>query len=151
MNDKEHFRRLERMYLNAPYNKKLYHNNTIEISREQAVITTEIMEKHFHGAGAMHGSVYFKLLDDATFFAVNSIIKDYMVYTVSYNVNLLRPVGMGVITAIGKVKHRARNRFVAEADLFGPAGKLAACGRGEFVLSPLKLGEMPEYTQELSD
>lgn len=151
MNDQQHFMRLERMYLSAPYNQQLYHNNTIKISREQAIITTEVMEKHFHGAGAMHGSVYFKLLDDAAFFAVNSIIKDYMVYTVSYSVNLLRPVGAGIIKSVGMVKYQARNRFVADANLYDQEGKLAACGTGNFMRSPLKLGEMPEYTRELSD
>jgi acyl-coenzyme A thioesterase PaaI-like protein len=41
------------------------------------------------------GSVYFKMLDDAAFFAVNSIVEDVFVYTVSLNVQLLRPVASG--------------------------------------------------------
>ena len=48
-------------------------------------------------------SPYFKLLDDAAFFAVHSIVTDVFVLTTSFNINLIRPVSSGVITAKGKV------------------------------------------------
>lgn len=144
----DHFRRLERIYLAAPYNKFLYEDNTISISREQAVITTRVTEKHFHGGGSMHGSAYFRLLDDAAFFAVNSIVEDHMVYTVSFNLHLVRPVGCGVIKAVGRVKHRSRNLFVAESQLFTEDGEMAAFGTGDFMRSPLSLTDIAEYCRD---
>jgi len=149
MIENEHFKRLERMFLKAPYNQQLYQENAIEISREQAIISTRVMEKHFHGAGAMHGSVYFKLLDDAAFFAVNSMVRDYMVYTIFFNINLIRPVGQGIARAEGKVKEKTRTLFIAESNLYDAKGKLAAWGTGSFMRSQIKLEEMPEYIKDL--
>jgi acyl-coenzyme A thioesterase PaaI-like protein len=36
---------------------------------------------HHHSIHAVHGSVYFKALDDAAFFAVNSLVEDVFVLT----------------------------------------------------------------------
>ena len=79
-----HFRKLERMYLSAPVNNQLYNGVTIAISDQRAELTLEIEEKFFHAANAIHGSVYFKMLDDAAFFAVNSInacMRAYVAFT----------------------------------------------------------------------
>src|SRR6187200_1200678 len=92
-----HFRKLERMYLSAPINIEVFKGITICISEEKAEITMPIAKSYFHAANAIHGSVYFKMLDDAAFFAVNSIVQDVFVYTVSINVQLLRPVSNGII------------------------------------------------------
>ena len=37
-----------------------------------------------HAAGAVHGSYYFKVLDDACYFAANSLVSDVFVLTVSF-------------------------------------------------------------------
>jgi len=99
-----HFRKLERMYLSAPVNNRLYNGINITISDQKAELTLKTEDKFFHAANAIHGSVYFKMLDDAAFFAVNSIVKDVFVYTVSFNVQLLRPVSSGIIKSIGELK-----------------------------------------------
>ena len=70
----EHYRKLERMYLSANMNTHIYQTTEITIEDETAIISMTIDPKYFHALGAIHGSVYFKLLDDAAFFAVNSII-----------------------------------------------------------------------------
>ena len=85
----EHYRKLEKMYLNANINKNLFDSTTASISQGEASISLEITDKYFHALGAIHGSVYFKLLDDAAFFAVSSIVFDYFVLTTSFNINLL--------------------------------------------------------------
>ena len=113
----EHYRKLERMYLNSNVNTKLYETTEIRIDDEVAEIKLTIDSKYFHALGAIHGSVYFKLLDDAAFFAVNSIVKDAFVLTTSFNINITRPVSKGVITATGKLKFKSRNLFVAESSL----------------------------------
>lgn len=137
----EHYRKLERMYLNANFNKEIYESTTIKIGEALAEIQLTIAPKYFHALGAIHGSVYFKLLDDAAFFAVNSIVQDAFVLTTSFNINLVRPANKGVITAIGKVKFSSRNLFIAESSLVDEKGREIAFGTGHFAKSKVALTE----------
>jgi uncharacterized protein (TIGR00369 family) len=135
----EHFQKLERMYLSAPINRELYESVTIRIAQEQAEIGLTIGPQYHHAASAMHGSVYFKLLDDSAFFAVNSIVEDVFVYTVSMNIQLLRPVASGTIRAVGAVKFKSTNLFIADSELFDERGKLLGRGSGNFMRSKIPL------------
>ena len=140
-----HFRKLERMYLSAPVNNQLYHGITITISEQRAELTLKIDEKFFHAAKAIHGSVYFKMLDDAAFFAVNSIIEDVFVYTVSFNVQLLRPVSSGIIKSIGELKFKSSNLFIADSTLLDENNKLVGRGSGNFTKSKIELTQEIGY------
>jgi acyl-coenzyme A thioesterase PaaI-like protein len=71
MNQEKHFRCLESIYAAAPINE--FYNPEMEVREGEATIEIEISEKLHHSAGAVHGSVYFKMLDDAAFFAANSL------------------------------------------------------------------------------
>jgi uncharacterized protein (TIGR00369 family) len=139
--NKSHFEKLKTMYLQANMNTMIYETTTCEISNGYAEIGLEISEKYFHALGAIHGSVYFKLLDDAAFFAVNSIVEDVFVLTTSFNINLIRPANTGTITAIGNIKYKSRNLFVAESILYTEDGKEIAFGTGNFVKSKILLSE----------
>jgi len=75
----DHFRKLERMYLAASCNANL--SLQLEVSEGAARITLPINPRLFHSAGALHGSFYFKLLDDSAFFAVNSLFDDAFALT----------------------------------------------------------------------
>lgn len=141
----EHFRKLEKIYLNAPYNQNLYDDNSINISAGRAVIHTRVTPRHFHGGGNMHGSCYFRLLDDAAYFAVNSLIDDAMIYTASFHVHLIRPVGEGMIVAEGEVKHKGNKRLIAESTIYNMEGKVVAFGAGEFMKSPVLLENIQGY------
>ena len=137
--NEEHYRKLERMYLNANFNTQIYDTTTAHFSEGQAEIGLTIHEKYFHALGAIHGSVYFKLLDDATFFAVNSIVTDFFVLTTSFNIQLIRPANEGTIKAIGRVRYPSRNLYVAEATLYNESGKEIAFGTGNFMKSKVAL------------
>ena len=142
MNETEnHFRKLERMYLSAPINNELYRGITINISNEKAELTLKAEPKFFHAANAMHGSVYFKMLDDAAFFAVNSMVQDVFVYTVSLNIQLLRPVSKGIIRSIGELKFRSNNLFIADSTLFEENNKLVGRASGNFMKSKIELSK----------
>ena len=146
MNDPEnHFRKLERMYLSAPVNNTLYNGITILISHEKAELTLKIEPKFFHAANAIHGSVYFKLLDDAAFFAVNSIVEDVFVYTVSFNTQLLRPASSGIIRSVGELKFKSTNLFIADSSLYDENNKLIGRGSGNFMKSKIELTEKIGY------
>lgn len=139
MNWEEHYRKLENMYLGANVNQNLYETTKILIQKETAEISLQISEKYFHALGAMHGSVYFRLLDDAAFFAVNSVVTDAFVLTTSFNLNLIRPVNSGTVTAKGKVRFSSKNMWTAESTLFNEAGKEVAFGTGNFSKSKVAL------------
>ncbi|CAA6828501.1 MAG: Phenylacetic acid degradation protein paaI, partial [uncultured Aureispira sp.] len=99
----------------------------------------EVSPKYFHALGAMHGSVYFKLLDDAAFFSVNSIVPDVFVLTTNYNINIVRPVSQGVIRAVGTVKFISKNLWIAESTLYDEKGRTIAFGTGHFARSKVAL------------
>lgn len=135
----EHYRKLERMYLNANVNTQLFDTTTANIGHETAEIGLTIAPKYFHALGAIHGSVYFKLLDGAAFFAVNSIVDDVFVLTTNFNIQLIRPANAGTLKAVGKVRYQSRNLFVAESTLYNEAGKEIAFGTGNFAKSKIAL------------
>ena len=141
----EHYRKLENMYLNTKINTTIFDTTQATISEAAAEISLEITDKYFHALGAMHGSVYFKLLDDAAFFAVNSVVEDIFVLTSSFNVSLIRPVSKGRVTSRGKLRFQSKNLFIAEARLFNEEGQEIAFGTGHFAKSKIPLTEEIGY------
>jgi uncharacterized protein (TIGR00369 family) len=141
--DEEHFRKLERMYHGAPINQ--IYEPTIRIANGTAELELPVKPELFHAAHALHGSVYFKALDDAAFFAVSSLVTDVFVLTASYNIYLTRPVTEGVLHATGRVVHRSRSLFLAEAELFNEEKRLVARGNGSFMRSTIALTPQVGY------
>lgn len=137
----EHFEKLTNMYLRSNVNTHIFDTTTCKITQEKATISLAITEKYFHALGAIHGSVYFKLLDDAAFFAVNSIVEDVFVLTTSFNLNIVRPANSGIITSVGTVRYKSKNIFAAESVLYNEAGKEIAFGTGNFAKSKIALTE----------
>ena len=138
-----HFVALQNLYLAAPISD-LYHPS-VEISDSEATIEIEVTKQFFHSAGALHGSVYFKLLDDAAFFAANSLERDVFVLTTSFTTYLTRPVSSGSIRSVGRVVNRNRSQFIAEAVLSDSDGNEIGRGNGIFVRSKILLSETPGY------
>lgn len=142
MSNEQHYRKLENMYLAAPINE--FYQPSILISKGQAEIQKQVKPEFFHAAGSPHGSVYFKLLDDAAFFAVNSLEKEFFVLTVSYNIYLTHPVFKGLLIAKGEVVTRSQNHFVAESVLI-VGDREVARGSGSFLRSRIKLADIESY------
>ena len=137
MPNEEHYRKLERMYASAPIND--FFQPVMRVSEGQAVVTTQVRRDFFHAANAVHGALYLKMLDDAAFFAVNSLVTDVFVLTVSLNAYLVRPVAEGEVQAVGRVVHRSRRLYVAESQLVDSGGREIARGSGTFVPSDIPL------------
>jgi len=87
----------------------------------------------------VHGSVYFKALDDASFFAVASLVDDVFILTATFNVYLTRPIASGTMRSVGRVVHRSRQLFLAEAELFDGEGRTIGRGSGSFMCSTIPL------------
>lgn len=136
MND-EHYRKLERMYADAPINE--YFAPKLTVSEGQAEVVIAVRKDFFHAAHAVHGLVYFKALDDAAFFAVNSLVPDVFVLTVTYNIYLTRPISEGTMRATGNVVHRSKQLFIAEAELVNDRGQQVGRGSGTFMRSTIPL------------
>src|SRR3982750_3756935 len=142
-NRDEHSRRLERMYLAAPANE--YFRPEIQIGEATAEVRLTVRPDFFHAASAVHGSVYFKLLDDATFFAASSLVEDVFVLTASFNIYFLRPISAGVMTARGTIVSRSTRLLIGEGVLVDGDGKEIARGSGTFMPSRVALDERVGY------
>ncbi len=138
-----HFRALERMYAAAPINA--IYRPVLTVSEGQAVVEMEVRPEFHHAAGALHGSVYFKMLDDAAFFAANSLEPRYFVLTASFTVFFLRPVAEGRLRAVGRVVSQTRSQFIAEAVLYDAEGNEVGRGIGSFVRSKVPLTRARGY------
>jgi len=122
------------MYLGAPINR--YFQPRIEIGDGRAAVSIPIREEFFHAA---HGAIYFKALDDAAFFAANSLVEDTFVLTVSFNIHLTRPISSGEIRATAEVVHNSRRLLIAEAVAVDSEGREVARGTGMFMRSDTPL------------
>jgi len=131
----EHYRKLENMYHGAPCND--YYQSKLKIAEGAAELIIPVKKNLFHAAGAVHGSAYFKALDDSCFFAANSLVKDVFVLTVSFNLHLLRPIVSGEIKAQAKVIQASKNIIICEAIAYDSNGKEIAKGSGDFVRSKI--------------
>jgi len=140
----EHARRLERMYLTAATIND-YFRPAVSIGDGEAEIRIEVDPKFFHAAGAVHGSVYFKAMDDAAFFAANSVVEDVFVLTTSFTLHLLRPVTEGTLIATGTLVSATRRLLIADAELRDDRDRLVARGTGTFMKSGTRLADIRGY------
>jgi acyl-coenzyme A thioesterase PaaI-like protein len=139
----EHYRKLERMYLAAPIND--FYKPAIRIARGAVEISVNVEPRFFHAASAMHGSVFFKMLDDAAFFAVSSLVEDNFVLTSTFNLYLLAPVSAGTIRSEGRVVRGGGSSFLAESVLYNGQNDEIARGSGMFVKSRIRLSPEVGY------
>lgn len=147
MNDAEkHFCSLEHMYLAAPINE--IYNPQIIVSHEYSEIEINITKALYHSAGAVHGAVYFKMLDDAAFFAANSIIMDTFVLTTSFTTYLTRPITSGTMKSVGRVVNKTKSLIISEAIVYNEQGKEIGRGIGQFVRGKQQLVDALGYTEK---
>jgi uncharacterized protein (TIGR00369 family) len=139
-----HFRALETLYAAAPVNQLF--RSTLEIpAAGVARIRFHVDPRFYHAAGAVHGTSYFKMLDDAAFYAANSLVTDRFLLTTAFNLLLTRPLQAGPIVAEGRWISGQRRVFVAEARLIDASGTEAARGTGTFMRSRIPLATLPGY------
>ena len=138
----QHWRRLERLYHGAPINAWFRPRMTVRSGEAEVRMT--VRSDFFHAANAMHGAVYFKLLDDAAFFAVASLVEDFFILTASMTVTFTKPVSAGLLVATGRVTGQEGRRFSAESAIVDEAGATIGHGTGTFVRSKIPLSTLAE-------
>ena len=139
-----HYRALEALYAAAPINRLF--DSRLEITGEgTARISFTVDSRYHHAAGALHGTVYFKMLDDAAFYAANTLISDRFLLTTSFNLHFTRPMKSGRVIAEGRWVSGRRRVLVAEAHLVDEEGEEIGRGTGTFMRSHIPLSSLPGY------
>lgn len=139
-----HFRALESLYAAAPINQ-LFPSRLEIVEPGFARIRFSVDKRVHHAAGAVHGTSYFKMLDDAAFYAANSLVPEHFLLTTAFNLLFTRPILGGDIIAEGRWVSGRRRVLVAEARLLDSDGEEAARGTGTFMRSRIPLAELPGY------
>ncbi|TPG20420.1 PaaI family thioesterase [Sphingomonas koreensis] len=139
-----HFRALESLYATAPINA-LFESRLEITGPGVARIHFTVGERYYHAAGAAHGTSYFKMLDDAAFYAANSLVTDRFLLTTAFNLLFTRPLKQGPVIAEGRWISGQRRVFIADARLIDGDGEEAARGTGTFMRSRIPLAGLPGY------
>lgn len=136
---KPHYTSLESMFHAAPI-QDLLKGGEMKVEEGKATYWLNVSKEYFHAAEALHGAIYFKLLDDSAYFAAASLEETYFLLTKSYTIHFRRPVVEDRLTAKGEVVSTTDHEIVAKSQVINAAGKVVAEGEGVFVRSkkPLK-------------
>src|SRR3546814_17774078 len=99
-----HHRALESLYAAAPVNE-LFQSRLRIPESGRSVIDFEVEEGLYHAAGAAHGTIYFKMLDDAAFYAANRMITDMFLLPTALHLLPTHPIKAGQDRAEGVGTH----------------------------------------------
>jgi len=142
--EEAHLRALEALYDSAPVNRLFESRLTLpEAGRSEIDFT--VSPEAFHAAGAAHGTLYFKMLDDAAFYAANGLVSDRFLLTTAFNLHFTKPMRIGPARAEGRWISGKRRVFVAEARIVDAGGEECARGTGTFLRSHIALSGLDGY------
>ena len=145
--EEAHLRSLESLYNMAPVNRLFESRMSLpDAGRSEIIFTVDTTS--FHAAGAAHGTLYFKMLDDAAFYAANGLVSDRFLLTTAFNLHFTKPLRDGVARAEGRWISGKRRVFVAEARIVDAAGDECARGTGTFMRSHIALSGLDGYTPQ---
>ena len=142
--EEAHLRSLEALYASAPINR-LFESRLSLPEAGRSVIRFSVSPEAFHAAGAAHGTLYFKMLDDAAFYAANSLVSDRFLLTTAFNLHFTKPMRAGEARAEGRWISGKRRVFVAEARIVDFEGEECARGTGTFMRSHIALSGLDGY------
>ncbi len=142
-----HYRALESLYAAAPINA-MYQSKLEIVGEGLSRISFIVEPSHYHAAGAAHGTTYFKMLDDAAFYAANSLVNDFFLLTTAFNLWLTRPLKAGPVIAEGRWVNGRRRVLVADARLVDEDGEEYGRGTGTFMRSRIPLATLPGYRRQ---
>ncbi|CCK80289.1 MULTISPECIES: PaaI family thioesterase [Desulfobacula] len=143
MINSDHYTKLENMMHSSPFSRLV--DAKVSVKQGEAHITLPVKKEFFNAVGAMHGTLSFFALDNAAFFAANSLVEDVFVLTTSFTTYITRPVSEGVVKSIGKVVNQNRSQFICESVLFDSNDKEIARATGIFVRSKIPLSDKIGY------
>ena len=142
--EEAHLRALESLYNAAPINR-FFRSQLLLPRAGKSEIRFDVSEDSFHAAGAAHGTLYFKMLDDAAFYAANGLVSDRFLLTTAFNLHFTKPMRSGEARAQGRWISGKRRVFVAEARILDAEGDECARGTGTFMRSHIALSGLDGY------
>lgn len=142
--EEAHLRALEGLYASAPINL-LFRSALLLPEAGRSEIRFSVSDDSFHAAGAAHGTLYFKMLDDAAFYAANGLVSDRFLLTTAFNLHFTKPMRLGEARAEGRWISGKRRVFVAEARIVDAEGEECARGTGTFMRSHIALSGLDGY------
>ena len=86
------------------------------------------------------------MLDDAAFYARNSLVSDRFLLTTAFNLLFTKPLGEGPVVAEGRWISGRRRVLIGEARLVDAEGEEVARGTGTFMRSRIPLAGLPGYS-----
>lgn len=151
MPKKRHFQALEAMMLRTPVVEKF--DCAVCVGEGTAEFSIAITEDLFHGAGGLHGALYFFVMDNAAMLAANSCVIDVCVVTKNFTIRFLKPVSEGRVRAKARIIDRRDGHFQTEAILYDSSDREIGRGQGDFVRSRHRLIDTVGYAavQEIND
>lgn len=142
--ERAHLRALESLYASAPINR--FFESKLELAEAgRSTIRFTVTEGAYHAAGAAHGTLYFKMLDDAAFYAANGLVSDRFLLTTAFNLLFTKPMRAGEAVAEGRWVSGKRRVFVADARIVDSSGEECARGTGTFMRSHIALSGLAGY------
>jgi len=145
MERKSHIESLVDLHNAANINQ--FYKPRLALSEGAAEIQVDMVDKFFHAGGAVHGSVFFKMLDDAAWYAANTLEKEFFLVTTSFTTYITRPVSSGTVRAVGSVVNSNKSQFISEAVMYDEKGKELGRGNGIFVKSKIPLVNADGYAE----
>lgn len=140
----DHLKKLENLYYAAPINKAL--NPTISISEKHTTIEQFIDQSQCHAGNFAHGSVIFKLLDDAAYFAAATSQTEFFLVTASYDIKFKNPAPVGRYKAIGELIDSSGRMLTAESKVIDENEQVIAKGKGLFIPTKQPLSDLAGYS-----
>jgi len=142
--EEAHLRALEALYASAPINR-MFESQLALPEAGRSEIHFSVSHDTYHAAGAAHGTLYFKMLDDAAFYAANGLVSDRFLLTTAFNLHFTKPLRDGMARAEGRWISGKRRVFVAEARIVDSEGEECARGTGTFMRSHIALSGLDGY------
>ena len=139
-----HYRALESLYASAPVNA-LFESRLEILGEGRSRIRFKVDGRFHHAAEAAHGTIYFKMLDDAAFYAANSLVTDRFLLTTAFNLHFTKPIRTGQVVAEGRWISGRRRVFIAESHLVDADGDEIGRGTGTFMRSHIALSGLAGY------
>ena len=138
-----HLRALETLYASAPINR--WFASTLALPAGRCGIDFSLSPDSFHAAGAAHDTLYLKMLDDAAFYAANTLVSDRFLLTTAFNAHFTKALKRGQARAEGRWISGRRRVFVAEARTIDSSSEECVHDTGTFLRLPIALSGLVGY------
>lgn len=103
------------------------------VARDEVDVSLLVEPRHLNLSGTLHGGMIATLADSATGLAYRTGLRaDEGAVTSSLSLTFLRPGGLGLVTARGRVVKRGSRFGYAEADVEDAEGRLLARATATF-------------------